>query len=286
MEGEAAAARLVALIDGPPREARSTTGRGQRRDVAFERPPRITLDGVSVRYPDDRGDGPGPLALSGVDLAIEPGVVTALVGPTGAGKSTVVSALLRLIDPVAGRIRADGVDVCELEPEAWRRTMALVPQRPSFFAGTLLDNLRLGRPDAPLALVREAARLAQVDAVVTALPHGYETSISEAAGHLSGGERQRLALARALVTEAPVLLLDEPTSALDEATEAAITATIATLVPRRTVLLVAHRLAAVRRAAHVIVLEGGRVRAQGPPAEILSGDGLPPAASVRTGGRA
>ena len=227
---------------------------------------RVTLAGVSYRH-RPRGDGRdlSPLALDDVDFVLEPGTITAVVGPSGAGKSTLVALLARLIEPDAGHIRANGVDVRSVDAAHWRRRLSVVPQHPAFFAGTVLDNLRLGRPEATLDEVRDAARLAHADAFVRALPQGYDTPITEAAGHLSGGERQRLALARALVKPSALLILDEPTSALDAETEAAVSDTLDAIARLRTVLLVTHRLATARRASSLVLLREGRCVDRGAP---------------------
>jgi ATP-binding cassette subfamily C protein CydD len=250
----AAAERVFAWLDAPPAPISSLA----QPAAAVANAMQVRFSNVSYRYPDAAHD-----ALSNIDLELQPGTLTALVGPSGAGKSTLVDLLLRFAESSVGAIHADGERIASFDPVLWRRRLAFVPQRPRFFDGSVIDNLRTGRPEASLETVRDAARRAEVDAFVSRLPRGYETGLGEMAARASVGERQRLALARALLREAPLLVLDEPTSSLDPLTERAITRVLAEESRRRTVLVVAHRLHTVRAADQLIVLEGGRAAETG-----------------------
>jgi ATP-binding cassette subfamily C protein CydD len=218
-------------------------------------------------------DGERP-ALNGVTFTIPPGQKTALVGPSGAGKSTVVQLLLRFVEPTAGRITAGGVSLERVPADEWRAQIAWVPQLPYLFAGGVADNIRLARPDAPLDDVIRAAQLAHADAFVRELPAGYDTPIGERGARLSGGQAQRIAIARAFLKDAPLLILDEATSNLDPDTEALIQDAIRSLMRGRTVLIVAHRLRTVMDSDHIVVLDGGRVVEVGTHAALLARDGL------------
>jgi ATP-binding cassette subfamily C protein CydD len=218
-------------------------------------------------------DGERP-ALNGVTFTIPPGQKTALVGPSGAGKSTVVQLLLRFVEPTAGRITAGGVSLERVPADEWRAQIAWVPQLPYLFAGGVADNIRLARPDAPLDDVIRAAQLAHADAFVRELPAGYDTPIGERGARLSGGQAQRIAIARAFLKDAPLLILDEATSNLDPDTEALIQDAIRSLMRGRTVLIVAHRLRTGMDSDHIVVLDGGRVVEVGTHAALLARDGL------------
>jgi ABC-type multidrug transport system fused ATPase/permease subunit len=214
----------------------------------------LAFEGVSAGY------GADPV-LREVSFVVRPGERVALVGPSGGGKSTVLSLLLGFLAPSAGRILAGGVDLSTLDIEAWRARLAWVPQRPHLFTAPVLENIRLGRPDAGLDEVRAAARAAQADGFIEALPAGYDTVLGERGYGLSSGQRQRLAVARAyLRTGAPVLLLDEPTARLDAASEAAVLAASVALSAGRTALFVAHRPALVAIADRVLRVDGATIR--------------------------
>jgi len=230
----------------------------------------IGFEGVAFRYPA-RPETP---ALDGVSFRVAPGETVALVGPSGAGKSTVFQLLLRFYDPDAGSVRLDGVDVSELDPEALRRRFALVAQDPAIFADTVAANIRFGRPEAGDAEVEAAARAAAAHEFVAELPKGYDTYVGERGVMLSGGQKQRLAIARAILRDAPVLLLDEATSALDAESERLVQEAVARLSEERTTLVIAHRLATVKKADRILVLERGRIVAEGRHEDLVAAGGL------------
>ncbi|ENZ83156.1 ABC transporter, permease/ATP-binding protein [Caulobacter vibrioides OR37] len=230
----------------------------------------IAFDNVTFAYPG-RPDLP---ALNGFTLSVRPGETVALVGPSGAGKSTVLRLLLRFYDPQAGGIRLDGVDLRDAEPAEVRARMALVAQDSPLFSGSAFDNIRFGREDASDAELKAAAEAAQAAGFLSALPKGFDTPVGERAKTLSGGQRQRLAIARALVREAPILLLDEATSALDAESERLVQQALTAAMEGRTTLVIAHRLATVLKADRIVVMEEGRVVEQGTHAELSAKGGL------------
>lgn len=227
----------------------------------------LRFGGVGYGYPDGRR------ALDGLTLEIHPGERLALVGPSGAGKSTLVTLLLGFARPDAGAIRVGGYDLADLDLEEWRRRIAWVPQNPRLFQGTLLDNIRLADPQASRGRVREAARLARAEPFIERLPLGYLTPLGERGQGLSGGEIRRVALARAFLRDAPLVILDEPTASLDHASELAVQAGIEALAQGRTLVIIAHRLATVRWAERILVLDRGRVVATGTPEALIGPDG-------------
>ncbi|HJW06819.1 MAG TPA: ATP-binding cassette domain-containing protein, partial [Rhodanobacter sp.] len=249
----------AAIVDPPQPQALPQPMRGELR-----------FDGVSFHYPT-RPDAP---ALHDFTLTVRPGETVALVGPSGAGKSTVFALLLRFYDPQSGRITLDGIDLRATAMDELRRRIALVPQETVIFAGSAADNIRFGRQDAGDDEVREAARAAEAHEFISALDGGYDAELGERGVRLSGGQRQRIAIARAILRDAPLLLLDEATSALDAQSEAAIQQALAQLEQGRTTLVIAHRLATVQRADRIVVMDGGRIVAQGTHESLLAEGGL------------
>ncbi|RMF15557.1 MAG: ATP-binding cassette domain-containing protein, partial [Alphaproteobacteria bacterium] len=207
--------------------------------------------------------------LKDFDLAVRARETVALVGPSGAGKSTVLQLLLRFFDPQKGRVMVDGIDLREVDPVDLRRQIAMVPQETVIFAASVRDNIRYGRPDASDEEVIEAARLAHAMEFIRELPEGLDTQLGERGVRLSGGQRQRLAIARALLKDAPILLLDEATSSLDSQSEHLIQEALARLMADRTTIVIAHRLATVREAHRIIVMNEGRIEAEGRHEELL-----------------
>ncbi len=245
-----------------------TTPREPRR---LPEPPTggVVFSEVRFSYPtrDDK-------ALHGLSFEVNAGERVALVGPSGAGKSTVLQLLLRFYDPEAGMILVDGVPITAVDPAELRRRMALVPQEPAIFATSVLDNIRYGRPQASEAEVFRAAELAFADGFIRVLPHGYATVIGERGVTLSGGQRQRIAIARAILKDAPILLLDEATSALDAESERAVQTALDRLMRSRTTLVIAHRLATIRAADRILVLDRGRLIEEGTHESLLARGGL------------
>jgi len=236
---------------------------------------RLDFQGVRFSYPSR----PEHAALAQFDLSVAPGEAVALVGPSGAGKSTVFQLLLRFFDPGSGAILLDGIDIATLDPAALRAQISVVAQEAVIFAGTIADNIRYGRPDADDAAVHAAATAAAADEFVRRLPQGYETLVGERGVTLSGGQRQRLAIARAMLRDAPVLLLDEATSALDAENERLVQQGLANLMAgrggrARTTLVIAHRLATIQKLKRIVVLDQGRIVAQGDHAQLVRDEGL------------
>ena len=229
----------------------------------------LTFDAVTFGYPAR----PDHAALASLSLDVAAGETVALVGPSGAGKTTVLQLLLRFYDPDAGTIRLDGLDLRDLDVADLRRHVGIVPQDPVIFGTTALENIRYGRPEAGDDAVRAAAHAAHAD-FLGELPQGYETPLGEKGIRLSGGQRQRVAIARAILRDPAVLLLDEATSALDAESEQAVQAALATLSRGRTTIVVAHRLATVRRADRIVVMEAGRIVATGTHEALIAESGL------------
>jgi ATP-binding cassette subfamily B protein len=205
----------------------------------------------------------GPAILSDVSFVARPGTVTALVGATGAGKSTAMHMLQRLWDPQTGGILIDGQDLRDVTLESLRNAIGVVFQESLLFNRTIRDNLLIGRPDATDADIERACRLAEAHDFIIRQPQGYDTLVGERGTTLSGGQRQRLAIARALLKDAPILILDEATSALDSATEARVSRAMAALMKGRTTFVIAHRLSTVRDADEILVFNGGQIAERG-----------------------
>jgi ATP-binding cassette subfamily B protein len=249
----ASAERAFALLDTPPTVQEPAAPRPLARargDIAFE--------SVGFAYPG------GQKVFEGVSFEVAAGTFVGIVGRTGSGKSTLVNLLIRLLDPVEGRITLDGHDLRELSLAELRRQIAVVPQDPALFSTTIEENIAYARPDASPAEIVAAAQAAQAHDFIMALPDGYRTRVGDRGARLSGGERQRIALARAFLKNAPILILDEPTSAIDVETEAAVVAGMERLMAGRTTFMIAHRLSTLRRADLVLRVEEGRIEAAAP----------------------
>jgi ATP-binding cassette subfamily B protein len=242
------------------------------KPLALPQPVRgaLAFENVEFHYPSR----PQISALGGVNLTIEPGETVALVGPSGAGKSTIIQMVQRFYDPQDGAVKIDGMDLRDLDRAEFRKYIALVPQDPVIFADTARENIRFGRPTASDAEVETAAKAAAAHDFLSALPDGYDSYVGERGVMLSGGQKQRIAIARAILRDAPILLLDEATSALDAESEFAVQRAVEELARTRTTLIVAHRLATVKKADRIIVLEDGKIAAQGTHDALVAEDGL------------
>jgi ATP-binding cassette subfamily B protein len=266
LRGAGAASRLNELLRAKPDIAPPA------RPQALPEPPRgsLAFDRVTFRYPT-RPDTP---AIADFSLAVELGETVAIVGPSGAGKSTVFQLAERFYDPHLGTVRIDGVPLTSADPADVRRRLALVPQEGTLFAASARDNLRYGAWDASEEAIWEAARAANAEEFLQALPQGLDTFLGEGGARLSGGQRQRVAIARALLRDAPILLLDEATSALDAESERLVQQALERLMKDRTTLVIAHRLATVRAADRIVVMDAGRIVEQGTHGVLQAAGGL------------
>ncbi|WP_170343594.1 ABC transporter transmembrane domain-containing protein [Ruegeria atlantica] len=258
--------RLVELLHAEDTVTDPANPKALPKDVQGE----IRFEDVSFRYPAR----PDTIALDHLSLLVKPGETVAFVGPSGAGKTTVIQLIQRFYDPNSGRVTLDGLDLRDINRSDFRRHMALVPQDPVIFAASARENIRFGRLDASDAEVESAARAAAAHDFIAALPEGYDSFVGERGVMLSGGQKQRIAIARAILRDAPVLLLDEATSALDAESERAVQGAVDKMRAGRTTLIVAHRLATVKKADRIVVLEEGRIVAQGRHEDLVSQDGL------------
>jgi ATP-binding cassette subfamily B protein len=255
--------RILDVLDTQPTIVDGST----RVDVAATRG-RVEFDDVGFAYDE------GFPVLEGANLTIDPATTTAFVGSTGSGKTTLVKLLLRFYDVGSGSIRLDGLDVRDMPQEGLRDTMALVSQDVFLFHGTVAENIAYGKPDASRDDIEAAAALAEAHDFITELPKGYETIVGERGQKLSGGQRQRLSIARALLTDSPILVLDEATSAVDNETEAAIQRSLARVGHDRTMVVIAHRLSTIRHADRIYVVDQGRVVEYGTHEELIDHDGI------------
>jgi len=261
-----AAGRIAEILAVKPKIAAPT------RPETMPQPPlgQVAFENVRFSYPS-RSDTE---ALAGLSFEVKSGETIALVGPSGAGKSTVFQLLLRFYDPVAGAVLVDGVDVSTVDPTELRARIALVPQEPVVFGATIADNIRYGSESAPMADVVAAAKRAAADEFIVGMPGGYEARVGERGVTLSGGQRQRLAIARAILKNAPILLLDEATSALDAENETLVQEALEGLMGTRTTIVIAHRLATVLKADRILVLDDGRIVEEGDHASLVARGGL------------
>ena len=259
-----AAKRVTGILGTPPSVPESAGGAALPR---FER--EIRFEGVGFHYPAVRVGEPERPVLTGIDLTVRAGEVVALVGSSGAGKTTLLNLLPRFYDPTAGRILLDGADLRTVSLDSLRRQVALVTQDPFLFHATIRENISFGSGAASEGKVAAAAQAANADPFIRRLPAGYDTVVGERGARLSGGGRQRVSIARAILKDAPILLLDEPTSQLDSESEALVQEALDRLMAGRTVFVISHRLSTIRSADRIIVLEGGRIAAEGTHDDLL-----------------
>jgi ABC-type multidrug transport system fused ATPase/permease subunit len=259
----AGAERVVELLDQPP----AIESNPEALAISSPRGA-ITFDHVSFAYP-----GKERTAVSKVSFHLEPGQTLALVGASGAGKTTIVRLLLRFYDPTSGKISIDGHDLRETELRSLRDSIAVVLQESLLLGGTVRENIAFGRPGATEDEIERAARAADAHAFITRLPQGYETLVGQGGTRLSGGQRQRIAIARAMVKDAPILILDEPTTGLDAAAAERILVPLRRLMRDRTTIVVTHNLLTVREASEIVMLENGLIAERGTHAELVGFDG-------------
>ena len=264
MEGKAAARRILEILNTPVPDRDEA-----KAPMQFSRAPEIQLSALGYTYPGSEHE-----ALCDLTLTLPAGSRTALVGRSGSGKSTLVNLLLRFLEPERGKITTNGLPIAQMPREAWRENVALVPQRPHLFHGSVLENIRIARPDASREEIESAAEMAGAARFIRELPQGYDTDVGERGARLSGGEAQRVAIARAFLKDAPLLIMDEPTSSLDPESERLIRSALRRLSQGRTVLVVAHRLNTVYEADRIVVLEDGQLAETGTHKALIRGDGL------------
>jgi ATP-binding cassette subfamily C protein CydD len=267
MDAIGAAGRIIDVMAEPLAERSLTAEPATAGAARPPGPPAIDFADVHLTYPDGR------TALRGVSFHLAPGSLTAVVGPSGAGKSSIASLMLGFVRPTAGAILVSGRPV-DCDSDSWRRRLAWVPQRPHLFAGTIADNLRLGDEAADAAALRRAAALIGADRLFASLPEGLATDAGERGGRLSGGQVRLVAMTRAALMDAPVLILDEPTASLDRGSERRIGEAMRHLAAGRTVLVIAHRLETVRAADAILVVDQGRIVEKGRHDDLMAADGL------------
>jgi ATP-binding cassette, subfamily B, bacterial len=254
--------RVLEILDTPPDLRDGPDAREARLEG------HVRYEAVTFGYE------PGRPVLKDVSLEARPGEVVAIVGPTGAGKTTLVNLLIRFFDPSSGRVLIDGHDLRALRIRSLRQQVAMVLQEPFIFPLSAADNIAYGRPDASRAEIEAAARAANAEGFIRRLPGGFDAVVGERGATLSGGEKQRLSIARALLKDAPILILDEPTSAVDARTEGLLLEALHRLMRGRTTFVIAHRLSTIRTADRILVLDGGEIVEQGRHAELMRRDGL------------
>jgi ATP-binding cassette subfamily C protein CydD len=264
MAGSAAAERIFGILSLPSRDVKEGT-------ISLPRQRQVSIAFENVHYAYDNGERP---ALNGVSFAIEPGETVALVGASGSGKSTIASLLLAFMHPDEGHITVNGMNLTDIKLEDWLSQVAFVPQSPHLFYKSVADNIRLGREDASLETIIQAAKNAGAHEFIMGLPEGYDTLVGEGGHGLSGGECKRLAIARGFLQDAPFLLLDEATAGLDPQSEAVIDEALSRLMQKRTVLIIAHRLSTVYKAHCIVVLHDGKQAEAGPHEELMKNQGL------------
>lgn len=265
LAGVSAAGRIFEILDTPLPKRKS------QEECHLPTDPRFQIAFEDVHYAFEKGARP---ALNGISFELRPGERVALVGPSGAGKSTAAHLLLRFIEPDRGRIMVNETPLEQIPVEEWRKHIALVPQKPYLFYGTIAENIRLGRPGAAMDEVVAAAEQAGAHKFILDLPQGYDTQVGEGGIRLSCGQAQRLAIARAFLKNTPLLILDEATAGLDTGSERIVLEALERLMQRRTALIIAHRLNTIHRADRIIVLERGRVAETGRHEELMEQQGV------------